>query len=329
MANRDAYRIGWICALPVEMAAAQAMLDEIHPALPNRKNDQNKYVMGSIGPHNIVITCLPAGVYGTTSATATVLQMRHSYESLEACLMVGIGGGAPVDHDIRLGDIVVSEPTIRYGGVMQYDRGKAVDGGRTAPTGVLDKPPEFLLKALLCLKAKHMLGGSDILRFYEEALRKYPYLMALAQHPGRNADQLFVAEYSHVLSEPSCHTCDPSMLRRRPSRPDDQPRIFYGLIASGNKVIKDAKVRDHLAKEYGILCFETEAAGIMDIFPCLVIRGVCDYADSHKNKGWQGYAAVMAAAYTKDSLSSTIQAGIPIPVRKRILRCTSLSRRPR
>ncbi|RDW94220.1 uncharacterized protein DSM5745_01542 [Aspergillus mulundensis] len=279
MTTRDAYRIGWICALPVEMAAAQAMLDQFHPALPNRKNDRNKYVLGT-----------------------TVLQMRYSYESLEVCFMVGIGGGVPDEHDIRLGDIVVSEPTIRYGGVMQYDRGKAVDGGRTTPTGVLDKPPEVVLRALLGLKAEHMLRGNNVHLYYDEAMRKFPHLRALAQHPGRDADHLFVAEYGHVLSEPSCHKCDLSMLQLRQPRPDDQPRIFYGLIASGNKVIKDAKVRDQLAKQYGILCFETEAAGIMDIFPCLVIRGVCDYADSHKHKRWQGYAAVVAAAYTKELL---------------------------
>jgi nucleoside phosphorylase len=45
-----------------------------------------------------------------------------------------------------------------------------------------------------------------------------------------------------------------------------------------------------------------EAAGLMNQFPCLVIRGICDYSDTHKNKGWQGYAAMVAAAYAKDLL---------------------------
>jgi nucleoside phosphorylase len=45
-----------------------------------------------------------------------------------------------------------------------------------------------------------------------------------------------------------------------------------------------------------------EAAGIMNRFPCMVIRGICDYSDSHKNKDWQGYAALTAAAYAKDLL---------------------------
>ncbi|CEO59881.1 Putative WD domain-containing protein [Penicillium brasilianum] len=43
-----------------------------------------------------------------------------------------------------------------------------------------------------------------------------------------------------------------------------------------------------------------EAAGLLNNFPCSVIRGICDYADSHKNKEWQGYAAAVAAAYAKE-----------------------------
>jgi nucleoside phosphorylase len=46
-----------------------------------------------------------------------------------------------------------------------------------------------------------------------------------------------------------------------------------------------------------------EAAGLMNSFPCLVIRGICDYADSHKNSQWQAYAARTAAAYAKGLLS--------------------------
>jgi nucleoside phosphorylase len=66
--------------------------------------------------------------------------------------------------------------------------------------------------------------------------------------------------------------------------------------------MKDALTRDALAGKNGVLCFEMEAAGLMNHFPCLVIRGICDYSDSHKNKEWQGFAAMMAAAYAKDLL---------------------------
>lgn len=65
-------------------------------------------------------------------------------------------------------------------------------------------------------------------------------------------------------------------------------------------------LRDHLAQEKDILCFETEAAGLMNHFPCLVVRGICDYSDSHRTREWQGYAAMTAAAYAKDLLLSII-----------------------
>jgi hypothetical protein len=89
----------------------------------------------------------------------------------------------------------------------------------------------------------------------------------------------------------------------RPPRLGHHLVIYYGQIASSNQVIKYSRTRDRWARELGILCFEMEAAGLMDHFPCLVIRGICDYADSHKNKQWQEYAAATAAAYAKEILS--------------------------
>ncbi|RAO72805.1 uncharacterized protein BHQ10_008817 [Talaromyces amestolkiae] len=69
--------------------------------------------------------------------------------------------------------------------------------------------------------------------------------------------------------------------------------------------MKDTETRDRFAKERNVLCFEMEAAGLMDRIPCLVIRGVCDYSDSHKQEEWQGYAALTAAAYAEQLLSIT------------------------
>jgi nucleoside phosphorylase len=92
------------------------------------------------------------------------------------------------------------------------------------------------------------------------------------------------------------------ILRHERAEDEDNLVVHYGLIASGNKLMKDALLRDALIAERGVLCFEMEAAGLMNHFPCLVIRGICDYSDSHKNKEWQGYAAMAAAAYAKDLL---------------------------
>lgn len=68
--------------------------------------------------------------------------------------------------------------------------------------------------------------------------------------------------------------------------------------------MKDAITRDRISEELGgVMYFEMEAAGLMNNLPCLVIRGICDYADSHKNKKWQPYAAATAAACAKEILS--------------------------
>ena len=101
--------------------------------------------------------------------------------------------------------------------------------------------------------------------------------------------------------EESCRFCDRTKIVKRRAR---DMRVHYGLIASGNQVIKDAAFRDTLNKDLGghVLCVEMEAAGLMDNFPCIVIRGICDYSDSHKNKGWQEHAAAVAAAFAKELL---------------------------
>ncbi|OJJ66815.1 hypothetical protein ASPBRDRAFT_48327 [Aspergillus brasiliensis CBS 101740] len=96
------FQIGWICALPIEVAAAQEMLDEEFESLDMQDPaDANIYTLGRIGVHYIVITCL-SRFYGTTSATtATNHMMRAFSQSLRIGLMVGISGGIPsVANDI-------------------------------------------------------------------------------------------------------------------------------------------------------------------------------------------------------------------------------------
>jgi nucleoside phosphorylase len=75
--------------------------------------------------------------------------------------------------------------------------------------------------------------------------------------------------------------------------------VHRGTIASGNLVLKNANLRDSLAERYDVLCFEMEAGGALDDFPCMVIRGISDYCDSHKNDDWQPFAATTAAAYAR------------------------------
>lgn len=299
------YTVGWICALPIEMAAAKSMLEEIHSALPNSLHDHNTYTLGRIGVHNIVIACMPSGVYGTTSAGTVANQMISTFRSIRFGLMVGVGAGVPTRSiDIRLGDVVVSTPTERYGGVVQYDYGKTAPDGKIRHIGMLNKPPEVLLTAISQLRADYSLRPSWIPRFLSEMLLKNPDMSTDLSLRPQQEDHLFEAQYEHVQSESTCAQCDKSRLVVRPPRAGGNvPQVYYGLIASGNQVMKHGGTRDRLATELGVLCFEMEAAGLMDAFPCLVIRGICDYADSHKNKQWQPYAAGTAAAYAKELLS--------------------------
>jgi nucleoside phosphorylase len=122
------YVIAWICTLSLEIAAAKFMLDETllqtHDHLPQLVSDENTYTLGKISGHNVVVTCLPAGVSGTAAATL-VSQMQSTFPGIRFGLTVGIGGGVPSKtNDIRLGDVVISRPTGVFGGVIGYDPAK-------------------------------------------------------------------------------------------------------------------------------------------------------------------------------------------------------------
>jgi nucleoside phosphorylase len=300
----DDYTIAWICALPSEAAAARVMLDRAHP-LPRGFSDPNAYEFGEIHGHYIVIAYLPNGLYGTTSAAAVASRMALTFPRLRYGLMVGIGGGVPgKNNDIRLGDVVVSNPGGSYGGVIQYDFGKTVQDGRFVQTGTLNQPPHVILSQLSQVKAKQMTSESNAMsEIVSEVLDRYPSMRENFSPPEETKDFLFNSSYGHPDKETDCAKCDKRQLVKRQPRDTRAPCVHYGLIASGNQVMKDSRTRDRLAKEYGILCFEMEAAGLMNMLPTLVIRGICDYCDSHKQKQWQGYAALTAAAFAKVLLS--------------------------
>ncbi|KAJ0424773.1 hypothetical protein BJY00DRAFT_221205 [Aspergillus carlsbadensis] len=300
------YIVGWICALAEEMAAARAMLDEEHPSLPqDHRVDNNSYVLGRIGCHNIVLACLPNGVTGTTSAAVVANRMRSTFRGIRYGLMVGIGGAAPSEtDDVRLGDVVVGIPHGGYSGVVQYDFGKTMKEGRFMRTSSLNRAPNILLTAVTNLKSRHFLLGHQIQLYLQQMVDQYPRLKADFSHPGAQNDVLYQPDYGHASKNRTCTTCDLTKTITRTARDSSEPVIHYGLIASGNQVMKDAITRDRLKHDLDVLCFEMEAAGLVDDFPCLVIRGISDYADSHKNDMWRYYAAATAAAYAKELLNS-------------------------
>nr|XP_036584474.1 Kinesin light chain 5 [Colletotrichum truncatum]KAF6793992.1 Kinesin light chain 5 [Colletotrichum truncatum] len=323
MSDPKAYTVGWICAVTPESVAARVFLDDEHePPRQVAQNDNNSYILGRIGSHNVVVATLPDGEYGTTTAAAVARDMLHSFPNVRIGLMVGIGGGAPSrKHDIRLGDVVVSSPSGGKGGVFQYDFGKTIQNLSFQETGFLNQPPMVLRTALAALRSLYEMKGHQLANNIDEALQKIKKRKKYTR-PGLASDRLYRSDIVHPSdSSDDCDVMcgdDTTSLIARPKRDedDDDPAIHYGLIASGNQLMKDARIRDKLSAERDVLCFEMEAAGLLNHFPCLVVRGICDYADSHKNKEWQGFAAMMAAAYAKDLLlqiaSNSVEAEKPI-----------------
>ncbi|KAH0163180.1 purine and uridine phosphorylase, partial [Aureobasidium melanogenum] len=159
--NTENYTVGWITALHIEMAAAIAMLDEAHAKLPYDEHDPTLYTLGRIGPHNVVIVCLPGGQTGLSPATEVATRMLNKFRFIKIGFMVGIGGGIPTsEKDIRLGDVVVSLPDLDHGGVVQYDIGKAEVDGQFRRTGHLDLPPKLLLNVVQQARSDLELGVS-------------------------------------------------------------------------------------------------------------------------------------------------------------------------
>ncbi|KAL3480339.1 hypothetical protein BJX99DRAFT_266815 [Aspergillus californicus] len=275
--QHDDYTVAWICALPLEMAGAKVMLDETHELLSQPPTDHNTYTLGRRASHNAVIACLPSGVYGTTSATIVLSHMLPTFPYLRFGLLVGIGGGVPSGSvDVRLGDVVVGIPNTTSGGVIQYGYGKSLRDGQFQRTGMLNKPPQFLLTAVPQIRSGYMMGERPFEGILSSVLQKYHLMQGRFSPP--DEDWLFESTYDHQSSYPDCSKCTRAQLVNRVPRTTKVPYVHYGLIASGNQVIKNAKKRDSLAKAMDILCFEMEAAGIVDQLPCLVIRGICDYS---------------------------------------------------
>ncbi|KAF4334671.1 purine and uridine phosphorylase [Fusarium beomiforme] len=298
MSDPNNYTVGWICALATEYVAARAVLDDTHEGPDSvAEHDNNDYTLGRIGNNNIVIAVLPHGEYGLSSAASVARDMLSSFPNVRIGLMVGIGGGAPSrKHDIRLGDVV------------------DIQGQEFKETGFLDQPPSIVRTAVNGLMAKYESDGQELEKAVNDILTRKPRLRGKYSRPDPETDRLYKSEVLHPLNdndlgcEISCgNNSSVLIIRNERSEEEDNPAIHYGRIASANRLMKNALARDEFAVKKDILCFEMEAAGLMNHFPCLVIRGICDYSDSHKNKEWQGYAAMIASVYAKDLLGRLSQ----------------------
>ncbi|KAF4457351.1 hypothetical protein F53441_680 [Fusarium austroafricanum] len=273
------YTIVWIAPLLIEAQAALHMLD-------NR----------DINGHNIVVATLPAGhPYGTGSAGALAGQVKKFFPNLWFGLLVGVAAGLPnLDKtppvDIRLGDVLVGLPEGDSTGLIAYDLGKeTADGFQPLRFGHVLANTEAVVRS--AIGNIRMLAPNDTAAFlpFYDLIKDKEHSNGTFADPGQENDTFYQMN-NKGIGEPA----------QRPKRqPNKRTRVWYGTIGSGEKLTKSARKRNELRDRYGVIGLEMEAAGTMNTIPVGVIRGACDYADEHKNKEWQPYAAAMAAAYAK------------------------------
>ncbi|KAF3082586.1 Ankyrin Repeat [Orbilia oligospora] len=296
------YTVGLVYVKPLEMDAIVTMLDEEHQPLRLSQGDQNEYKLGRIGAHNVMVVGPPIGKQGKVAISTVVNQIRLSFKNIRIGLLVGIGGGVPKhDHDVRLGDVVVGAPESGPA-VVQYDLGKWNTKGIIEVTRSLGKPPRLLQNVVNRVEDQYRRAGQN--SFFTQHLKRFeniPRLNPIYCRPN-HPDLLFRSDYVHEAGK-ECRSHNSGYQVPRKERPPGAIKLHYGTVLSGDLVMKCGKKRDELSAQHNnALCFEMEAAGMVDTLPCLVIRGICDYSDSHKSKEWQGYAAATAAAYAREVL---------------------------
>ncbi|KAL2204863.1 purine and uridine phosphorylase, partial [Sarocladium strictum] len=306
----QAYTVAFVFAMSFEMWAMRYMLDEEHRDLPKSDGDENSYKLGKLCGHNVVLAWLP-GEQGNSQAARVATNLSRTYKNIKWRFLVGVGGGINNEkHRIRLGDVVVSMPNMAHAGVARYDLGRDTDS-EFQQKGFVQPPPEYLRGIVEGMKADIRRQDSRMTEFLDAVLSPDDEDDEVAEaykRPPENSDILFPDDVPHKAGEnQSClDRCDLTRAVAHPPRKrEGEPRVWYGLIASGDSVMANTTSRAEKIRrlQADVLCFEMEAAGVMTAFPCLVIRGICDYADTHKHKEWQHYAAATAAACAKDVLS--------------------------
>lgn len=308
------YQVAWICPVAdVELLPARLMLDEEHlPPKYDARYDENTYVFGAINGHAVVIATCPQGLTGNVNAGHLTGAMFKSFRNIRVAVLVGIGGGIPRHQasddplkDVHLGDVIVGWPGDHKPACVYYNRGRLKVDGQFEIVGRIQDPDWRVGNALSILASDHELGQTRFGDHLARLLRHKDHKKFA--HPGLELDKLYKPQYRHIGTYwNKCISCDPNeLVKRSPRTEDDMHTLVFhqGRIATGDAVIQDGEIRDKIRDECdGALCVEMEAAGVDANRRCLVIRGISDYADSHKNDIWRSYAAGNAAAFTRELL---------------------------
>ncbi|KAJ5769462.1 hypothetical protein N7520_004021 [Penicillium odoratum] len=317
--GRKDFSVAIICALEVESDAVELLFDHIWDANGDRygkaHDDTNSYRTGAIGNHNVVLAYMTG--MGKVQAATVAKSCRSSFPCIRIALIVGICGGVPgsIEGGMFLGDIIISDE------ILPYDFGKRFPGTfkyrETASCSTVSSEVQAFLRKLRSPKGReHLISRTE---HHLDALRTRS---SDYSRPSRQTDLLFEPNYHHKHHETSqCKTCgkpksckkaqkatckdlkcDVEKLVVRSRSSQRKFSIHFGRIASGDTVMKSGMDRDRIADKEKVIAFEMEGAGIAGIMPFIVIKGVCDYADSHKNKIWQKHAAGAAASCMKSML---------------------------
>ncbi|KFA81514.1 hypothetical protein S40288_09942 [Stachybotrys chartarum IBT 40288] len=309
------YHVAWICPVAdVELLPARLMLDEQHTPPPyDTHYDENTYTCGTVNGHAVVVATCPPGQAGNVNAGRLTGPMFKTFPNIRMAVLVGIGGGIPRPDvpkdpldDIHLGDVVVGCTSDGKPACVYHDRGRSKVDGQFEMVGTMQDPDWRLTNALSMLASDHEMGKTT----FADQLRRLRKDKKFAQkfaRPSLEHDRLFKATHHHIGEYGSnCVACDHKELVQRPQRSagDEHELVFHrGRIATGNAVVQDGELRDEIgARCDGALCVEMEAAGVDANRRCLVIRGISDYADSHKDDVWRSYAAGNAAAFARELL---------------------------
>ncbi|KNB16919.1 hypothetical protein FOXG_21831 [Fusarium oxysporum f. sp. lycopersici 4287] len=291
------YTIAWIAPLEIEATAALHMLDNCHEGrFPMSRGDDYVFLAGDVNGHNIIIATLPAGQeYGTGSAAALASQIKKFFPNLWFGLLVGVAAGLPnltkiPPIDIRLGDVLVGLPDGQSAGLVAYDLGKETpDGFQLLRVGRALATTETVVRSAIGNIRMMAPNDTDIFLPFYDRIKDKEHRTGVFTDPGQEQD-IFYEFNNEGVQRP---------VQRQLRHISRRTRVWYGSIGSGDKLTKHSRRRDELRDQYGIIGLEMEAAGTVNRIPVGVIRGVCDYADEHKNKEWQPYAAAMAAAYAR------------------------------
>ena len=295
----DDVQIGVILALELEAIGIAAAFGtdrvEYNQALaagtPSLSAWLSRFVDKKGRERTVAFTIQPE--YGNNQSAICATRLKYHFPALDYLILCGMAGGAPTpgnpEKDVHKGDVVVSSK-----GILHYDLAKEDHQEKFRLIGGISKCGPDLIAAAQKMQIAISFGERPWDGYAKEALGTIKSSAALERFI-RPQRQLPLCGYSRDGSSteplPRCHRAD-------------DVRVFFGVIGSANRVLRNPRRRDLLRDDYDVLAIEMEGAGVASAahalnVQCLVVKGIADYCDSQKEKTWQAYSALVAASVAR------------------------------